>query len=395
MAHITSVRIDGLLGRKDTLSFTLERDVNVFFGENGCGKTTLLKIMNAALDRDADAMESLAVDKAEVNIFSINENRVIKHVWQRKNSKSTDARQLTLSRANNELLLGFSAQERLEILGNTVSQNDWKLSPSPANDKRDHSRWAHTFLPTTRLYLGDPIVRSVRQGATQLSETQLDSMFADSINRSWLTYYAQTLQEVRQIQEEGLRAVLHDVLSGGSQSPIDPNTNEKEIYDRVMNFLSRQQGSLKLGTFDSFKKRYQTEENLKRAVDNLDNVEKKIERAMVPIDRFKATVQGLFSGGKTIATSGNQIQVLLNTGQALSIANLSSGEKHLIKILLEAMTAEENSVLIDEPELSMHIDWQRIFIRTVQSLNHKCQLIFASHSPEIMADISDEKIFKL
>ena len=391
MAHITSIRIDGLLGRKDTLSFNLERDVNVFFGDNGCGKTTLLKIMNAALDRNAEVMENLAVEKAEVNIFSIAENKVIKHTWERKHNKRTLNME---SLFDSDAFQSLSLEDISQIRGRS-NPNEWKLSPTPKEIKPNSKKWAHTFLPTTRLYLGDSVTRNPRPSTLQISETQLDSMFAEAINRSWLRYYAQTLQSVRLVQESGLRAVLHNVLNSGPQKKAKSNPSEKETYERVKKFLSRQPDTLKLGTFETFTQKYRSDENLRRTVDNLDDVEKKIEQTMVPIESFKLTVQKLFSGGKTITTTDNQIQVILKSGDSLSISNLSSGEKHLIKILFEAMTADSNSILIDEPELSMHIDWQRIFIQTVQSLNPNCQLILASHSPEIMAEIDDKKIFKL
>ena len=56
MAHITEVRIEGLLGREEPVKLRLNRDVNIFFGENGSGKTTLLKVLDAALSQDGEAM---------------------------------------------------------------------------------------------------------------------------------------------------------------------------------------------------------------------------------------------------------------------------------------------------------------------------------------------------
>jgi predicted ATP-dependent endonuclease of OLD family len=116
---------------------------------------------------------------------------------------------------------------------------------------------------------------------------------------------------------------------------------------------------------------------------------------MIPIDSFLLTISALFSRGKSLVLTNNELRVMLADGRNLSIAGLSSGEKHLIKILLSTMTAGPNSVLIDEPELSMHIDWQRVFVKTILSLNPDSQLILASHSPEVMADIDDSQIFRL
>lgn len=392
MAHVTSIKVDGLLGRSDQIRFDLQRDVNVFFGENGCGKTTLLKVIDAALSRDADAIQRLPVSRAEIDIYSINHDRVIKHVWERKKTKASitvSTRQFISD--SNEL----SSDEQTFFVHDHVDANAWRLTPT-SKAYAAAKRWSHTFLPTTRLYLSDRASR-VSPGRPQLSESQLDEVFAESVNRAWLVYYSNTLQEVRRIQEVGLRAVLVNVISTKSMKKSVPLHDPAGVYERVEKFLARQPEStpVKLGNLETFSKRYVEDENLRRVVDNLYEIELHIEKAMQPVERFKSTIESLFSKGKKISLQTNQLEVELLTGEKISAANLSSGEKHLLKILLSTMTAASNSVLIDEPELSMHIDWQRVFVRTVHALNNSCQLILASHSPEIMADLSDEKIFKI
>jgi predicted ATP-dependent endonuclease of OLD family len=52
-------------------------------------------------------------------------------------------------------------------------------------------------------------------------------------------------------------------------------------------------------------------------------------------------------------------------------------------------------IIIDEPELSMHIDWQHDLLAALRVLNPQCQIIVATHSPEVMADVPDDKIFRL
>ena len=54
-----------------------------------------------------------------------------------------------------------------------------------------------------------------------------------------------------------------------------------------------------------------------------------------------------------------------------------------------------STILIDEPELSMHIDWQHDLIESLSRLNGQAQFILATHSPEIMAELDDSKIFRL
>ncbi len=394
MAHITEVRIEGLLGRKDPIRVKLNRDVNIFFGENGSGKTTLLKVMDAALSRDGEAMQRLPVTKAIVDIYSITEEKVIRHTWERSEPgliASQMRHQDTLEREFIETVDGTILFERARL------DTEWKLSPASKESQSRAKRWAHTFLPTTRLYLAEGINARAGSSRAQMSEKELDQLFRESVNRAWLQFYTQTLTEVRRIQESGLRTVLRQVLNPATEKLNDVHLDSEMVHKRVAKFLARQPDSerISLGTLASFRKRYERDSDLRRIVDNLDNVEREIERSMIPVDSFLKTITSLFSRGKTLTLSSNELQVALTDGRSLPISGLSSGEKHLIKILLAAMTAGPNTVLIDEPELSMHIDWQRVFVRTVLSLNNSSQLVLATHSPELMAEIDDSKIFKL
>ncbi len=396
MAHITEISIEGLLGRPEPIKLTLNRGVNIFFGENGCGKTTLLKVLDAALSRDAAAMERLPVSKATVDIFSITDNKIYRHIWERRAPVSIhEMTQRQLELRDREY---FETQDGQLLIHHGRPESEWRLSPTrKEKGKTPATRWAHTFLPTTRLYFSEIGPGRLTGSRSQLSEKELDQAFSESVNRAWLQFYSRTLNEVRSIQESGLRAVLRHVVNPATTSRVDVTRDAAAVYTRVANFLARQpQGEqISLGSEKTFRRRYEEDTNLRTIIDNLDGVERSIEQSMVPINRFLETMSRLFSRGKTLGLTDSELQIHLTDGRVLPIAQLSSGEKHLIKILLTAMTSGSNAVLIDEPELSLHLDWQRLFVQTILSLNPTCQLILASHSPEVMAEVQDECIFKL
>lgn len=45
-----------------------------------------------------------------------------------------------------------------------------------------------------------------------------------------------------------------------------------------------------------------------------------------------------------------------------------------------------NVCIVDEPELSLHVEWQELFVDTLRAANPKVQLILATHSPSIIVD---------
>jgi len=129
-------------------------------------------------------------------------------------------------------------------------------------------------------------------------------------------------------------------------------------------------------------------------VDDIDQIERQIERAEEPRRRLEQLVRSFLGEGKEIDFNDQDITVRVGN-QEIPLKSLSSGEKQLLRILVEVINAGRSTVLIDEPELSMHIDWQRELISGLRTINPEVQLVVATHSPEIMANVEDAEIFRL
>ncbi|MDR0546050.1 MAG: AAA family ATPase [Dysgonamonadaceae bacterium] len=69
----------------------------------------------------------------------------------------------------------------------------------------------------------------------------------------------------------------------------------------------------------------------------------------------------------------------------IPLEKLSSGEKQLLTILFTVFLMEKEPfiIMMDEPEISLHIGWQQQLIDVIRQLNPDCQLIIATHSPSI------------
>ncbi len=75
-------------------------------------------------------------------------------------------------------------------------------------------------------------------------------------------------------------------------------------------------------------------------------------------------------------------------GEPLDLKVLSSGEKQMLTILLAVyLERGEHCVLfMDEPEVSLHVDWQKSLIATILLLNPNVQIILSTHSPAMIMD---------
>lgn len=104
-------------------------------------------------------------------------------------------------------------------------------------------------------------------------------------------------------------------------------------------------------------------------------------------NKFLELMNEMFqSTRKTIFESGNGIEFKLEDGTLIPARDLSSGEKQLLILMINALTEKEEEFITfwDEPEISLHIDWQRMLIRVIRTLNSHSQLIISTHSPSII-----------
>lgn len=105
-----------------------------------------------------------------------------------------------------------------------------------------------------------------------------------------------------------------------------------------------------------------------------------------PKIRFQDIMDSLFSEThKCIDRKSNEIQ-FIQDGEVLSPYQLSSGEKQMLVILLTTLVEDGNKgvLFMDEPEVSLHIDWQERLIGLIRELNPNVQIILTTHSPAVI-----------
>lgn len=101
---------------------------------------------------------------------------------------------------------------------------------------------------------------------------------------------------------------------------------------------------------------------------------------------FQDTIDDLFSETlKTIDRSSNEL--LFNQyGEKLSPYRLSSGEKQMLIILLTVLLEDNEHyvLLMDEPEASLHVEWQQKLVGILRKMNPNAQIILTTHSPAMI-----------
>ena len=102
------------------------------------------------------------------------------------------------------------------------------------------------------------------------------------------------------------------------------------------------------------------------------------------------TIRGKTTAGVTLIEGRDGITVG-KTKDAISADILSAGEKQILSFLCYNAFNRDMTVFIDEPELSLHIDWQRRLFPTLLKQEQNNQFFVATHSPFIYTKYSDKE----
>ena len=113
-----------------------------------------------------------------------------------------------------------------------------------------------------------------------------------------------------------------------------------------------------------------------------------------PKKKFQDMIDSLFSDtAKQLIRTQNDI-AFSQLGEKLTPYQLSSGEKQMLVILLTVLIEDNRPYVLfmDEPEISLHIDWQQRLIDLILELNPNVQIILTTHSPAVIMNGWTDKV---
>ena len=112
----------------------------------------------------------------------------------------------------------------------------------------------------------------------------------------------------------------------------------------------------------------------------------KAQELSAPKKKFQDMMDKLFADtGKQLIRSKNEI-MFTQIGEELTPYQLSSGEKQMLAILLTVLIEDNQHYVLfmDEPEVSLHVDWQQRLIDLIVDLNPNVQVVLTTHSPAVI-----------
>lgn len=229
--------------------------------------------------------------------------------------------------------------------------------------------------------------------ASQLREQILLDAFDYQPSDSFMRSIRQDVRFVKTIIEK--RNHVESALRGAGLS----ETSYKPLVDKFYKHIS------KLAAKETATEERASDELLELAlnkpvvdrvlklIESSERYNREIEKLWNPITQFTNLVNRFFadSGKKLSIDEVGWLYVAIGSDsrpQPLDI--LSSGERQLVVIFGHlAINREINRAgifVIDEPEISLHLKWQEIFVDSILAASPGNQFILATHSPAIVMD---------
>lgn len=365
MAKITRMVVSGLLGKDGERQFRFEDDINIIYGQNGKGKTAILTMIACAFSNLTDDLKKIEFGSCRIGIRAPEYGRSITKTIERTISYASPLNDM-------EFLSRFQDDDQLDFeIDDLVDEAKFKWENIDA--KGSSFALDATFLKVDRIH----------RFSSDSSADESDS-FSQQIKYLWTSYNSKLLSQIRQSQDD----MIVDLLLENDQVNSPEPSNIREMYAIVSSFSKRRRKDYMPEfelSIEEFRNRYNTRNDFKRIVNSIVGTEYKQEKIDEPRNILLNILKDLFSDDIAIRLFRNNIHFYSSKGRRIYLDRLSSGEKHILYILVSVANAGSGLVLIDEPELSMHINWQRKLLGAVASINPNAQVIMATHSPEIVS----------
>lgn len=420
-------------------------NLNAIIGNNGCGKTTILKLITYSLKFDIYELFNYNFKEIEYSL-----NDIIIKIFFKETSKNKKI----IINFNNKEEISFNkdsikVDEKIDIFNINFIEfdDDFNLSKNPNKEKstfkrrnidsfekikrlkQEYLQFINVFyIPITRTYnfinseLEDFTLKHIEDIIR--NENKKTMMIQDKINEE---LKKEMLIMPFKIENNGkLQDKIESIKKFSSQEKTKLiesyqklGIDNKNIRKFLKPFLEELEKTREFVIENNIKTEMEVIKkiiNEKYAlnifsdklgfcfelINKINDNEKMISKERNKINLLEQTINNFlkenFKHFKIMANGDIEIKNDI-TNAIIELKNISSGEKQLITlftifILKEVnllKNSQDNSInifLIDEPELSLHIDWQREFCQELISINEKIQeknqYILATHSPSIL-----------
>lgn len=419
MNRIDRVTIDGFWGNH-RVELNFDPDVNCLIGVNGSGKTTVINIIAAALSADFPTLDRLPFKKLQINLATVGSNIRPSIEVEKASRRASPYFHITyrIKEKASEKYESFSLDELQEerFLRGDIPMRHRQRFLSQLNRgllAKLHTlinvSWLSIHRSTGPRYLAEErsFESSVDLKVDELNDglskyfsmlSKRESLevedFQKNIIFSLLTDQTEkaVLSSVKRFDIEREKSALIDIFMklGFKETRISGRVNRH--FDSLVSALDKWEANEAISLPDimtvvgSFR--------VHRVVQEWNKLLEKQISIMSPRQNFLRLFNEMLQRKRLEINEKSDMIVVTESGKKFPLSSLSSGEKQLFIILGEALLQEGAPwvYIADEPELSLHVFWQESLIDNLKSINPMAQIIFATHSPDIVGEYGDKVI---
>jgi predicted ATP-binding protein involved in virulence len=418
---IKSIKIEKLFEIFDyNVEYPNGENVLLITGPNGYGKTQVLNILFNLFNRKFTFFKKLIFEKIIVTLNNKSSIQIKKHI---NTDKSEEVEFIFYKNEKNISSFKYSDKMEKELLSSIerhlplhrIDDNRWVIHHTDEVIETDEviSRYSDNLpdnIEQNPLQIESDDVTSILDSINvHLIKEQRLFKKISSLERNYRGERNQTVMiETIQTYSNELRDLINERTQKSyeiSQSLDSSYPNRlisekkkvtKEEYDLKFENLTKKQNQLMLnGLYEKTQVALEySRDDAKALLVYLNDLEQKLEvfdDLLEKLELFTSILNNRRFTFKSINIDKNKgFYFTTSKGSELQLNQLSSGEQHEVVLLYELIfkTSPSILVLIDEPEISLHITWQKEFLddllRIIKIQNF--QVLIATHSPSIIND---------
>lgn len=424
MSHfLKKASITGLWGHNKTITIGLDRKFNFLIGRNGTGKTTTINLIAAVLTGDFERLDKIQFSKVHIILGS-------------KGSKKSPSIEVTKEQKPDLPYFDITYKIKTSATSDSITydldalEEERMYRGAPPRTLRDrHYREKFIYIQRQLQNMVGVSWLSVHRqtdGEREISEDRRRSAPAIDVklanmNNALVRYFSKLAsgfsEETKAFQKESFLSLTNIQKDSNVRSflnSIDIEVERKSLasvfevlgvehrhFEKQLDQMGKELSAAKEPFLEGTSVTLQQISavlNSYRAhslVQLYEKLQAKRKNIFKPTDKFIRVLNTLFTPRKITSISlQNELFIKNDLGDKVEIEDLSSGEKQLLIILGQALLQESEPVvyIADEPELSLHVEWQENLTIAISELNPNAQIIFATHSPDIVGTHQDKII---
>lgn len=373
---INEIEVIGLNNSTHPIILKFNDDINIITGRNGSGKTTILKLMWYCISANIErAIREINFEKV---VIKTSKYKLTVELHETKNKKM--AHYIVESPAGEVLLDKKEPVQRADLV-------------EAANQLTVELLDTSIFFPTfRRIEGGFSMTDAARVGGKMVTHNG-EEIYVRSGHG-----FGSEIQSAIEAHADRLSVGKHKFVSSISTVDIKQLVIRKhnDATTKVDDF-SKSLSEKIFSVIRGYRQSDSTEgDALRDAVSTLD----KINQDVVEFEQVRENAfNSLTILSNIIVTIFKHKGIRLNPrvafgdiDQSINSDLLSAGEKQMLSFLCYNALYNDCPFFIDEPELSLHVDWQRILLKVMLDQKTNNQLFIATHSPFIYTQYEDKEI---